>query len=43
MIKVLPGNKVDELIAKYQAMVEAKKKEEKQKERQREAAAKMDS
>ncbi len=42
VVKVLPGEKVDELIKKYQAMVEAKKKEEKIKEKQREAI-KMDS
>lgn len=42
VIKVLPSDRVDELIAKYQAMVEAKKREEKEKEKQREAA-KMDT
>ena len=42
MIKVMPGERVDELIKKYQEMVEAKKREDKEKEKQREAT-KMDT
>ena len=42
VIKVMPGERVDELIKKYQEMVEAKKREDKEKEKQREAT-KMDT
>ena len=37
VIRVIPGEEVDELIKKYQEMVEAKKREEKEKEKEREA------
>ena len=37
VIRVIPGEEVDELIKEYQEMVEAKKREEKEKEKEREA------